>query len=263
MPAAGAADPAARAERAGGGAPLRVSIRKKRFPAVGDAPPKLVIQDLTLELRPQGFLVLFGASGCGKTTLLNLIAGLDRDYQGEVALPEPARIGYVFQEPRLLPWLTVEDNLRLVLADDPASATRIEAWLAEMGLADVRAVYPSRLSLGMARRVALARAFIIQPTLLLMDEPFVSLDEPTAERLRRLLLDTLRAHPATVVFVTHNLREAIMLADRIALLTPAPAQLQAIVEVPLAPVERTDPMAIERVRAELLGRDLPGVGLTA
>jgi len=261
MPAAGAAEPAARAEQAGTGAPLRVTIRKKRFPAVGDAPAKLVVQDLTLEVRPQGFMALFGPSGCGKTTLLNLIAGLDRDFEGEVAWPDPARIGYVFQEPRLLPWLTVEDNLQLVLPDDPASAVRIEAWLAEMGLADVRAVYPTRLSLGMARRVALARAFVIRPSLLLMDEPFVSLDEATAERLRRLLLDTLRAHPATVVFVTHNLREAIMLADRIALLTPAPARLQAIVEVPLAPAERTDPLAIERFRAELLGRDLPGLRL--
>ena len=99
-----------------------------------------------------------------------------------------------------------------------------------MGLADVRMVFPTRLSLGMARRVALARAFIIEPTLLLMDEPFVSLDEPTAERLRRLLLDTLRAHPATVLFVTHNLREAITLADRIALLAPAPTRVLREIE---------------------------------
>jgi ABC-type nitrate/sulfonate/bicarbonate transport system ATPase subunit len=268
MPAVGAASPA----RAAAGAvrdpgrdargPLSVRIREKRFPAVGDAPAKLVIQDLTLELRAQGLIVLFGPSGCGKTTLLNLIAGLDADFDGEVRLPEPARIGYVFQEPRLLPWLTVEDNLQLVLADEPASAAKIDAWLAEMGLADVRAVFPSRLSLGMARRVALARAFVIRPTLLLMDEPFVSLDEPTAERLRRLLLDTLRAHPATVVFVTHNLREAITLADRIALLSPAPARLLGIVDVPLRPAERADPAAIERVRAELLRRDLPGLRLT-
>ena len=90
----------------------------------------------------------------------------------------------------------------------------------------------------MARRVALARAFVIRPTLLLMDEPFVSLDEPTAERLRRLLLDTLRAHPATVLFVTHNLREAIMLADRIALLAPAPTRVVEVVEVPLGPRAR-------------------------
>ena len=120
-----------------------------------------------------------------------------------------------------------------------------------MGLADVRAVFPTRLSLGMARRVALARAFIIQPTLLLMDEPFVSLDEPTAERLRRLLLDTLRAHPATVLFVTHNLREAITLADRIALLAPAPTRVLREIEVPLARERRFDPTALEQCRAAL------------
>jgi NitT/TauT family transport system ATP-binding protein len=166
----------------------------------------------------------------------------------------------VFQEPRLLPWLTVEDNLKLVLADEPQSAAKIDLWLAEMGLADVRAVFPTRLSLGMARRVALARAFIIQPTLLLMDEPFVSLDEPTADRLRRLLLETLRAHPATVLFVTHNLREAITLADRIALLAPAPTRVLREIEVPLALERRFDPAALEQCRAGLAD-ELPGLAL--
>jgi ABC-type nitrate/sulfonate/bicarbonate transport system ATPase subunit len=245
---------------AGAAERLRIRVRRKRFPAVGDAPPKLVIENLTLEVPPNGFMALFGPSGCGKSTLLNLVAGLDPDFTGEVALPEPTRIGYVFQEPRLLPWLTVEDNLKLVLADDPQSEAKIDSWLAEMDLADVRAVFPTRLSLGMARRVALARAFIIQPTLLLMDEPFVSLDEPTAERLRRLLLGTLRAHPATVLFVTHNLREAITLADRIALLAPAPTRVVREVEVPLAPEQRFDAAAIERCRAAL-ANDMPGLAL--
>jgi NitT/TauT family transport system ATP-binding protein len=129
-----------------------------------------------------------------------------------------------------------------------------------MGLADVRAVYPTRLSLGMARRVALARAFIIEPTLLLMDEPFVSLDEPTAERLRRLLLATLSAHPATVLFVTHNLREAITLADRIALLAPAPTRVLREIEVPIPRARRFDPAAIEACRAALAD-ELPGLAL--
>ncbi len=257
MSAAGAAEPAAPAE------PLSIRIRRKTFPAVGGAPARAVIQDLALTVPAQGFLALFGPSGCGKTTLLNLIAGIDPDFEGEIGLPPPARIGYMFQEPRLLPWQTVEDNLRLVLGDAPDGAQRIDAWLGEMGLADVRAVYPTRLSLGMARRVALARAFIVQPTLLLMDEPFVSLDEPTAERLRRLLLETLRAHPATVMFVTHNLREAIMLADRIALLSPAPTRVIEVVEVPLDARERLDPAAIERVRDHFHKRDLPGLQLTA
>jgi ABC-type nitrate/sulfonate/bicarbonate transport system ATPase subunit len=123
-----------------------------------------------------------------------------------------------------------------------------------------RAVFPTRLSLGMARRVALARAFIIQPTLLLMDEPFVSLDEPTAERLRRLLLEILRAHPATVLFVTHNLREAITLADRIALLAPAPTRVLREVEVPLARERRFDPAALEHCRAALAS-ELPALAL--
>jgi ABC-type nitrate/sulfonate/bicarbonate transport system ATPase subunit len=245
---------------AGAAERLRIRVRRKRFPAVGDAPPKLVIENLTLEVPPNGFMALFGPSGCGKSTLLNLVAGLDPDFTGEVALPEPARIAYVFQEPRLLPWLTVEDNLKLVLEDEPESEAKIDQWLAEMGLADVRAVFPTRLSLGMARRVALARAFIIQPTLLLMDEPFVSLDEPTAERLRRLLLDTLRTHPATVLFVTHNLREAITLAGRIALLAPAPTRVLREVEVPLAPEQRFDAAAVERCRA-MLANEAPGLAL--
>ena len=253
MPVAGAAEP--RGDRA----PLRVRVRAKRFPAVGLAPAKLVIQNLALDLEPDGFLALFGPSGCGKTTLLNLIAGLDADFEGEVLLPAGARIGYMFQEPRLLPWLTVEDNLRLVLPAGPATEVLIDAWLAQMELADVRTVFPTRLSLGMARRVALARAFIIEPTVLLMDEPFVSLDEPTAERLRRLLLETLRAHPATVLFVTHNLREAITLADRIALLSPAPTRVLDVLDVPLLPAERFAEAAIERARHDLLARDLPGL----
>jgi NitT/TauT family transport system ATP-binding protein len=245
---------------AGAAERLRIEIRQKRFPAVGDAPAKAVIDNLALEVPAPGFVALFGPSGCGKSTLLNLVAGLDPDFEGRVSLPQPARIGYMFQEPRLLPWLTVEDNLRLVLPDDPATEGKIAAWLAHMGLADVRAVFPTRLSLGMARRVALARAFIIQPTVLLMDEPFVSLDEPTAERLRRLLLETLRAHPATVLFVTHNLREAITLADRIALMAPAPTRILREVEVPLAPAQRFDPAAIEAVRAAL-AEDIPGLAL--
>jgi ABC-type nitrate/sulfonate/bicarbonate transport system ATPase subunit len=245
---------------AGAAERLHVRIRQKRFPAVGEAPAKLVIENLTLAVPANGFVALFGPSGCGKTTLLNLVAGLDPEFEGEVLLPEPARVGYVFQEPRLLPWLTVEDNLRLVLPDAAASEVKIDAWLAGMGLADVRAVFANRLSLGMARRVALARAFVIQPTVLLMDEPFVSLDEPTADRLRRLLLETLCAHPATVLFVTHNLREAISLAERIVLLSPAPTRVLREIAVPLALERRFDPAAIEACRATL-AHELPGLVL--
>ena len=242
--------PAGAAEAAATRAGLRARIRAKRFPAVGGAPAKLVVRDLELAVPPGSFTGLFGPSGCGKTTTLNLLAGLDPDFEGEVERPEPARIAYVFQEPRLLPWRTVEDNLRLVL-ERPDEAG-IDRWLDAMELADVRKVYPTRLSLGMARRVALARAFVVRPTLLLMDEPFVSLDEPTAGRLRQLLLRTHRAAPATTLYVTHNLREAILLCDRIAILTPTPTHIERVVEVPLDDAERRDDEAIERVRRALL-----------
>ena len=243
----------------GGADRLQVAIRRKRFAAVADAPARSVIEDLTLDVPANTFLALFGPSGCGKTTTLNLLAGLDDDFEGEISRPEPARIAYVFQEPRLLPWRTVEDNLRLVLGRP--DEVLIEEWLHAMGLADVRKVFPTRLSLGMARRVALARAFVIRPTLLLMDEPFVSLDEPTAQRLRALLLETLRTHRATVVFVTHNLREAIMLADRIALLSPAPTTLLREVDILLTPEQRRDERAIEKIRDGLLAENLPGLRL--
>jgi ABC-type nitrate/sulfonate/bicarbonate transport system ATPase subunit len=245
--------------RAGDAEGLRAEIRRKRFPAVGDAPEKTVVEGFALDVPALSFTALFGPSGCGKTTALNLLAGLDRDFEGKITRPAPGRIAYVFQEPRLLPWRTVEDNLRLVL-DEPDEAA-IEAWLRAMELADVRKVFPTRLSLGMARRVALARAFVIRPTLLLMDEPFVSLDEPTAQRLRLLLIETLRQHPATVVFVTHNLREAIMLASRIALLSPAPTRVMREIEVPLTPEARQDDAAIEAIRRQILALDLPGLRL--
>lgn len=231
---------------------LRAKIAGKRFPAVGSAAPKHVVRDFSLDVPENGFVALFGPSGCGKTTILNILAGIDRDFEGEIVRRDDDRIAYVFQEPRLLPWLTVEDNLKLVLDDHIDSEPLIDAWLDEMGLRDVRQVYANRLSLGMARRVALARAFIIRPKLLLMDEPFVSLDEPTALRLQHLLLDTLGAHPAAVVFVTHSLREAITLADRIVFLTKSPTSVERIADVPLDAGRRRDEQAVEAVRQQLM-----------
>ena len=231
---------------------LRACINSKRFPAVGDAPPRHVVQDVTLDLPENGFVALFGPSGCGKSTILNILAGLDPDFDGAIDRRAEDRIAYVFQEPRLLPWLTVEGNLKLVLDDAIDAAPLIDGWLDEMGLTDVRNVYANRLSLGMARRVALARGFITRPRVLLMDEPFVSLDEPTAIRLHYLLLDTLASHPAAVVFVTHSLREAITLADRIVFLSKAPTSVQRVVDVTLSATERRDEQAIERMRQELM-----------
>ncbi|NJO38380.1 MAG: ABC transporter ATP-binding protein [Rhizobiales bacterium] len=231
---------------------LQAKIEEKRFPAVGSAPSKHVVQKFELDVPENGFVALFGPSGCGKTTILNILAGIDSDFVGEIRRRDEDRIAYVFQEPRLLPWLTVEDNLRLVLDDAVDAEPLIDLWLDEMGLRDVRKVFANRLSLGMARRVALARAFVIHPKLLLMDEPFVSLDEPTALRLQHLLLETLSAHPAAVVFVTHSLREAITLADRIVFLSRSPTSVLRIAAVPLDREQRRDEQAIEAARQELI-----------
>ncbi len=240
---------------AGSSYALRARIGAKRFPAVGNAPSKHVVQDFSLDVRENGFIALFGPSGCGKTTILNLLAGIDHEFDGEITRQEENRIAYVFQEPRLLPWLTVEDNLKLVLDDQIDADPLIDSWLDEMGLRDVRKVFANRLSLGMARRVALARGFIIRPKLLLMDEPFVSLDEPTALRLHHLLLDTLVAHPAAVIFVTHSLREAITLADQIVFLSKSPTHIERIADVALDHEQRRDEQAIETVRQRLLNTE--------
>jgi len=241
--------PAGGASSVGSTSALQARIAGKRFPAVGEALPKHVVGDVALDIPENGFVALFGPSGCGKTTILNLLAGIDTDFDGEIIRRDEDRVAYVFQEPRLLPWLTVEDNLKLVLDDDIDAGPLIDDWLKEMGLRDVRHVFANR---GMARRVALARAFIIRPKVLLMDEPFVSLDEPTAHRLHYLLLDTLKAHPAAVVFVTHSLREAITLADRIVFLTSSPTSIQRIAEVPLDQNQRRDEQAIEALRQQLI-----------
>jgi NitT/TauT family transport system ATP-binding protein len=230
---------------------LRDHVAAKEFQAAGSAPPRHVLQHVGIDEAAGERMALTGPSGCGKTTLLNLIAGLDKQFEGRIDRPPATRLAYVFQEPRLLPWRTVEQNLELVLPRSPERASRIRQALGEVGLDDALHTFASRLSLGMARRVALARAFVLRPDLLLLDEPFVSLDEPTARRLRLLLADLLARHRITTLFVTHHLGEAIMLADRILVLSGSPASIADQVRIELSPAERRDPRAIEKLRAEL------------
>jgi ABC-type nitrate/sulfonate/bicarbonate transport system ATPase subunit len=226
-----------------------VSVREKMFPGIAPEPPKLALRDVAFQVSPGEFVAIVGPSGCGKTTLLNIVAGLDDDFVGRIDLRSeagPPRVGYVFQNPRLLPWRTVWENIALVLPKgaDPAA---VDQLLEEVGLSDARNVHASRLSVGMARRAAIARALVIQPNLVLMDEPFVSLEETMAQRLRQMLLDLLELHPTSVLFVTHNLREAVVLADRILLLSPAPGRLFADLPISI-PREKRDAAAVESVR---------------
>lgn len=188
-----------------------------------------VLGEMTFAVANGEVVALVGPSGCGKTTLLRIIVGLDRVFDGSVTLPALGRLGMVFQEPRLLPWRTVEQNVRL--AAPRVSEAELTTLLATLGLADHRRHYPGELSLGLARRVALARAFAIEPDLLVLDEPFVSLDAALAERLRASLIELMSRRPTTTLLVTHSIDEAIGLADRVFLLSPSPARVIAQVPV--------------------------------
>ncbi|MGI8852281.1 MAG: ABC transporter ATP-binding protein [Methyloceanibacter sp.] len=238
-------------QRAGVTSQFEIRIDEKTYVGA-DGSRLTAIRDFVLDVAQESMTVLMGPSGCGKTTLLRIVAGLDDRFVGKVNVPEGARIGVMFQEPRLLPWRTVRQNIELVAAPD-FSAEDLE-WLAQaVGIADMLPRYPQELSLGLARRVALARAFATKPDLLLLDEPFVSLDERTADRLRRLLLEVWSARPTTAILVTHNAREAILLADQLVLLAPRPTHVVTVETIAVPQAER-DPQAIEAIHVDLLER---------
>ena len=217
----------------GASVPLRVDIAEKTFRSA-EGVTITALRDLSFEIRRGEFACLLGPSGCGKTTTLRILLGLDKEFSGSFQLPEGGtdRIAAVFQEPILLPWRTVEQNVRLALPRAGRNAN-LDELFDSLGLAGMRTLFPAELSLGLARRVALARAFATEPAVLFLDEPFVSLDENTAERLRHLLLSVWSAKPTTALMVTHNLREALMLSDRIIVLSPRPAHVMGIFDVRL------------------------------
>jgi ABC-type nitrate/sulfonate/bicarbonate transport system ATPase subunit len=208
--------------------PLEVRIKQKSYRAASGGLLH-VLGDLSFALKGGEVAALVGPSGCGKTTLLRIVVGLDRDFDGAVQLPAHSKLGIVFQEPRLLPWRTVETNVRL--AAPQASDAALDALFSTLELTEHRSHYPGELSLGLARRVALARAFAVEPDLLVLDEPFVSLDAALAARLRAELAELVSRRPVTTLLVTHSIEEAIGLADRIFLLSASPARLLADVPI--------------------------------
>ena len=224
---------------------LSVHVASKRYPNGSCA-----IRDLAFTAKPGEFVAIVGPSGAGKTTLLKIISGLDTAFEGTVQLAAQARIGFMFQEPRLMPWLTVAQNLALV--DASATSAHLTQALERVGLRDCEQLYPRQLSGGMQRRVALLRAFLVAPQLLLMDEPFQSLDVPTAEQLRAQLLTLWQDSQATVLFVTHNLSEALSLADRVLFLSPGPSRV--VLDLPVdAPRPRgLDSAAVQALSQQLL-----------
>jgi NitT/TauT family transport system ATP-binding protein len=211
------------AQTAGDANPLELRIEAKSFMSA-DGTPVEVVRGLALRLDAGSFGALIGPSGCGKTTILRIAAGLDPDFRGQIRTPGSGRLGIVFQEPRLLPWRTVEQNVRLALPADRTDADLGDLF-ETLGLTAHLSRYPGELSLGLARRTAIARAFAVGPDFLLLDEPFVSLDEAIAGRLREELLALAARANATTLFVTHDLTEAVQMADRLFFLSDRPARI--------------------------------------
>jgi len=230
---------------------LTINITDKSYLNSTEKSSKQVIKDLQLNLANNEFVCLIGPSGCGKTTLLNILAGLDTAFSGNILLNEnhkAPKVGYVFQNPRLLPWRTVQENIELASEE---KIKTLDFLLESMGLATEKDTFPTHLSLGMSRRVAIIRAFAIDPDLLLMDEPFVSLDPPTARQAQQLLIDLWSKRPHKVLFVTHDLREAITLADRLIFLNSNPMSVITEIPVSIPRKERRQEAKIEQFRQQL------------
>lgn len=215
-----------------------------------------VLEDLNLEVPEGSFVSLVGPSGCGKSTLLRTIAGLLPPVRGEIYVfgrcvdgPSP-EVGFLFQEDALLPWRTVGENVALGLRFRGLPADQVEetveAWLRRVGLSEYRAYYPHELSGGMKKRASLAQVLAPRPRLLLMDEPFASLDAIVRNILEADFLQLVREEGLTALLVTHDLEEALLLSEQVALMSAGPgARIRRVYEVPF-PYPR-DPMA---VRAE-------------
>jgi ABC-type nitrate/sulfonate/bicarbonate transport system ATPase subunit len=229
---------------------------------------RLALQNIDLDVPHGEFVCILGPSGCGKTTLLNILSGLDGADNGTVVVRtsdgrRPPRLGYMFQESRLLPWLTVAENLRFVL-DGRRPSDEVAYWLDRVGLSGRGSDYPRQLSIGQQQRVAVARALIIRPDVLFMDEPFSSLDELTASSMREELLELWSESGATVVFVTHNPLEATFLGDRIVVMTAEPGRIvddYAVSSLVPRPRDSDDPRLWEASRVAV--RALRAGGRTA
>ncbi|MEX2548007.1 MAG: ABC transporter ATP-binding protein [Chloroflexota bacterium] len=227
----------------------------KLFPGKRQSEPVLALKDVDLSVRDNEFLTILGPSGCGKTTLLRLIAGLLHWDEGEITIegkavrgPGPER-AMVFQSFALLPWMNVLDNVAfgLEIARVPRQKRyeRANELIEIVGLTGFEKRYPMELSGGMQQRVGLARALAVRPKVLLMDEPFGALDEQTRRLLQEELLAIWEKERTTVVFITHSMEEAVLLGDRVVLMSARPGRIEEIVEVPLKRPRSTNVDSVE------------------
>ncbi|MDI3548508.1 MAG: sulfonate transport system ATP-binding protein [Halanaerobiales bacterium] len=201
-----------------------------------------VLEDISLYLKQGEIASLLGPSGCGKTTLFRMVAGLTKPDGGKIILKPGSRVGYVFQEPRLLPWKTVEENLVFVqqnyLGEEEARFIR-EELLTATGLLDFKDHYPAQLSGGMKQRLELIRALSIKPDLLLLDEPFKSVDTHLKIKLREMILNFWKEEGLSLFLITHDPEEAVLMADRIYLLSDKPGRVIKTLEFNKPQQQRT------------------------
>jgi NitT/TauT family transport system ATP-binding protein len=218
--------------------------------------PVVAIGGISLVVEGNVFVSIVGPSGCGKSTLLNILSGVETPTNGTVSVTEggrPAHLGYVFQDARLLPWRTVMDNMLYVRDDGDAGNARAARYLDMVGLSHTHEMFPGQLSGGMQQRVGIARAFSVDPDLLLMDEPFSHLDAITARSLRDHLQELWSATRKTVLFVTHDVVEAVQLSDRIIVLAPG-GRIFDDISIDLPHPRRAADPKVATLQAEILGR---------
>ncbi|TKC14721.1 ABC transporter ATP-binding protein [Robertmurraya kyonggiensis] len=217
------------------------------------------LRNINLDIQEGEFITVIGPSGCGKSTLLKIIAGLDLDYQGEFLL-EGKNVkgpgidkGYIFQEPRLFPWLNVERNIAADLnIRDPKVREKVDELINLVKLTGFEKSYPRELSGGMAQRVAIARALLRNPKVLLLDEPFGALDAFTRAHMQEVLLDIWKKNKTTMIFVTHDIDEAVFLGNRIVILKPRPGSIQDIVPVVLPIPRKKTSESFQEIRLQVV-----------
>jgi sulfonate transport system ATP-binding protein len=220
------------------------------------------IREFNLQIAEGEFVAIVGSSGCGKSTLLRLLIGLDTDFRGEIQVDgKPvtgigSERGIVFQEHRLFPWLTVEENIGLGLVNEVLSneqrQRRVQDFVNLVGLKDFTRAYPHQLSGGMAQRVAIARGLVASPRILLLDEPFGALDALTRQQMQDELLAIRERARITTVLVTHDVEEAIFLADRVVVMEPRPGRIKRVVDIDLPHPRQRSSFEFHQLREELL-----------
>ena len=231
---------------------VKLTQLSKQYQVAGQALE--AVDNVTTTIEPGSFTVIVGRSGCGKTTLLRLLSGLEQKSSGSIEWlgatdgGATAKVGIVFQEPRLMPWLTIYENMAFALAGQPDRTQvdrQVNSTLKQLGLTGFRDAYPSQLSGGMAQRVSLGRTLCYDPDLILMDEPFGALDYFTRKKLQRELVDLFLRQHKTIVFVTHDVTEAVFLGQKVLVMEAGQIVHEVPVDTPY-PRQVNDPALIAR-----------------